>query len=327
MLPLPGTQKCTLKLTSYKILCILYATYTRLGWTYDLVRVLDRCGMNCGKPQPETAGATPGWGRGVGIWLLALFCVVLRPAAAAAATVYFYSPETNINNFSLLKTEFDTYLSQRGRYQLQPFRKQADFEKFVTGRHDGVLLVSSWHYRSLKAGLALEPALVGAIRKQTTQTRALSVRKHIASLTSLKGQKIASAGSKDYTMTILRGMLGAEDEKLVKSFKVLVVPKDIDALMAVSFGMAKAALTTESSLAKLQKINKKQHGMLRQLATSAGTLLPIAAVPKKSGADLDGLLAVLEAMGSTSEGKKCLKVIGLDGLQKLGDPERKLLER
>ncbi len=35
-------------------------------------------------------------------------------------TVYFFSPETNINNFSSLKTEFDTYFGDKGKFQ--PFK-------------------------------------------------------------------------------------------------------------------------------------------------------------------------------------------------------------
>jgi len=245
--------------------------------------------------------------------------------AGPAPTVYFYSPETNINHYSLLKTEFDTYLAGHGRYRFQPFSKQADFEKFVASKNEVVLLVSSWHFRKLRDTVPLEPVLVGVLRNGSTQRRVLSAKKSVEGLFSLGGQKITSAGSKEFTQTVLLSMLGDARRELVESFKILVVPKDIDALMAVSFGMSKAALTTEGSLDKLRKINPKKHGQLHQLASSEGALLPLVAVSKGSGARVQNLVAVIAAMGDKPEGAKCLKMIGLDGLRKLDDSQKRTL--
>jgi len=119
--------------------------------------------------------------------------------AEPVPTIYFYSPETNINHYSLLKAEFDTYLVGHGRYQFQPFSKQADFEKFVAGRKNVVLLVSSWHFKKLRGTVPLEPVLVGVLRNESTQKRVLSSKKSVEGLFSLGGQKIASAGSKEFT--------------------------------------------------------------------------------------------------------------------------------
>jgi len=232
--------------------------------------------------------------------------------ADAAVTVYFYSPETNINNWNSLKAEFDTYFSGRGPYRFQPFKKMSDFEEFVVGRKDGVLLVSSWHYLKLKDRTPLEPVLVGSAKGQTTQRWMLSAKKRMADVAALKGKRIASAGSRDYTRTILRDMLAKEGSGLAKSLKILEVPKDIDALLSVGFGMAKGAVATENSHRKLQQINPKQYSLLRQLAVSEGTLLPVVAAPMGAGPELKGLLKVLEEMGDRPEGVKCLKMIGLD---------------
>lgn len=251
----------------------------------------------------------------------------VRAAGETASTIYFYSPETNINNYSLLKSEFDSYLSGHGQYQFQPFSKQDDFEAFVKGKGNCVLLVSSWHYRAMKDVLPMEPVLVGTINEVSTQKRILSVTRRVSDLESLRGRKVASAGSEDYTRTVLADMLGEERADLVASFKILVVPKDIDALMAVSFGMAKAALTTESSLGKLRRSNPKQHGLLMQLADSDGILLPVVAAPRGTDASVQGLLTVMEGMGKQSAGASCLKMIGLDQLKRIEDSERRILQQ
>ncbi|QTA87282.1 Uncharacterized protein dnm_033120 [Desulfonema magnum] len=60
------------------------------------------------------------------IWVptLVFFCVLLFWVTAAVfagankTTIYFYSSESNINNFKSLKIEFDSYLSSFGNYEL-----------------------------------------------------------------------------------------------------------------------------------------------------------------------------------------------------------------
>jgi hypothetical protein len=69
--------------------------------------------------------------------------------------------------------------------------------------------------------------------------------------------------------------------------------------------------------------------MQRQLAVSAvskETLLQIVAAPKQSDENIGLLLTLIETMGRVPEGRKNLKMIGLDGWKKLGEAERILLE-
>ena len=250
------------------------------------------------------------------------------PRPASGITIYFYSPETNINNFSSLKVEFDTYLSEFGAYDFQPFSDQQTFERVISEANDGIFLISSWHFQSLKNRFPLKPMLVGEQKNQSTQKQVLSARSDIQNLERLRGQKIASAGSPEYTKTILKKMFQEEaSSSLIDSLKLLTVPKDIDALMAVGFGMAKAALTTKNSLNKLKKINPKQHDMLTCLAMSEKTLLPIVAVLGQSDKDVRKLLTLIQDMCNKPEGEKRLKMLGLDGLKELDEMEIGMLNK
>jgi len=70
--------------------------------------------------------------------LFVCFAIGLSLAFAAFAepdktTVYFYSSETNINNFKSLKMEFDKYLSRFGTYEFQPFSNREDFGQHNRG--------------------------------------------------------------------------------------------------------------------------------------------------------------------------------------------------
>ena len=251
----------------------------------------------------------------------------LNTMAVSKYTVYFYSSETNINNFGSLKVEFDTYLSGLGAYQFQPFCDRKTFELFIADREDGIFLLSSWHYSSLKDTLPMEPVLVGVSKGRSMQKRVLSAKKEIPNVDLLEGGTVASAGSEDYTKSILMRMFGSGQREFVESLQILTVPKDIDALMAVGFDMAEAALTTESSLAKLAGLNPVQYGMLRPLATSDEILLPVVAAPKRPDGNIRAFLKIIEEMGSKPEGGRKLMMLGLDGWKRLGTVEKRMLER
>jgi hypothetical protein len=243
-------------------------------------------------------------------------------------TIYFYNPETNINNFASLKTEFDQYLSSYGSFQFQPFSDRNSFEKFIVGRSDGVFLISSWHFRQLKRKfpIDMEAKLVGVSKGKATYEKILTTKNNIINIDLLKGKIVASSGNEDYTKNILMQMHGEGKRDIVDSLKILTVPKDIDALMAVGYGMADSALTTESSLIKLASINPKQYGFLSTLAKSEEILLPIIAVPRQSDENIKLLLTIIEKMETVLEGRKKLKMLGVDGWKKLEELERIFLE-
>jgi ABC-type amino acid transport substrate-binding protein len=244
--------------------------------------------------------------------------------ANSTYTVYFYNPETNINNFASLKIEFDKYLSGYGPFQFQPFSDRKSFEKFIVGRSDGVFLMSSWHFRQLKRKflIEMEAKLVGVSKGKATYKKILTAKNNIRNIDLLKGKVVASSGNEDYTKNILMQMQGEGKSSIVNSVKILTVPKDIDALMAVGYGMADSALTTESSLSKLAAINPKQYRALRTLAKSEKILLPIVAVPKQFDENIKLLLTIIEKMETVLDGKKNLKMLGVDGWKKVEELER-----
>ena len=257
--------------------------------------------------------------------ILSLFMILIVAVAQTGQTVFFYSSETNINNFSSLKVEFDTYLRKYGVFQFQPFSDRETFEQFASGDPAGVYLVSSWHYKSLREKIPIRPVLVGVSRGRSTQRRVLTSDAALGGLADLKGKTIASSGSELYTRDLLAEMLG--DETLLKTVHILAVPKDIDALLAVGFKMADAALTTENSLVKLSGLNPVHHAALKVVATSEETLLPIVATREGSGATVEALLGFLEEMGIRHEGSQRLKMLGLDRWKRLGPVEERILNR
>lgn len=260
----------------------------------------------------------------ISILLLPIF-VIVSADAASKCTVYFYNPESNVDNFASLKTKLDTYFKSFGLYQFQPFSDRGVFEKKIQGKHNGILLLSSWHYKALREKLPIKPILVGVIDGKTTQLKVLSSKKKVDNLETLKGSTVASAGSYDYTRNLLKLMLGID--KLVDSFQILSVPKDIDALISVGFGLAEVALTTESSIDMLLSINPRLHKKLTILVKSRETLLPIVAIPKVYTPGVIKLIEIVENMGKTPVGEKSIRMLGLDGWKMLDEKEMDLLEK
>jgi hypothetical protein len=63
---------------------------------------------------------------------LMVFCVI--SSGEGKIKIYFYSSETNINNFKSLKMEFHRYHSKFGLYEFQPFSARHVFEEHVKGK-------------------------------------------------------------------------------------------------------------------------------------------------------------------------------------------------
>ena len=132
----------------------------------------------------------------------------------------------------------------------------------------------------------------------------------------LKNTVVAGAGSEEYIQSVLKQILGKEQESLLKDIKILIVPKDIDAIMAVGFGMATAAISAESSLDKLAMINPNQFRELHGLGFSEKDYLLVAATLKKPEQQEAQLLEVLRKM-SEDAGEENLKLLGIDGWRAL----------
>ncbi|GJQ49055.1 MAG: hypothetical protein HKUEN01_14410 [Candidatus Kuenenia stuttgartiensis] len=266
------------------------------------------------------------------IWFPAFLCLFLftnslAPCAEYKYTIYFYNPETNINNFASLKKEFDLYLARFGGYQFQPFSEREIFEKLISEKKDGIFIISSWHYKQLKENISIEPILVAVSKNKSTCRRIFSTSRIINDISMLSGMNVASASSEDYTKNVLIQMFGENKGAVASSIKILSVPKEIDALMSVGFGMADAAVTTDSSLAKLSVINRKLYDTLKQLLISNETLLPIVAVPKPQDENHKKLAKIIKDMEAAVEGKNKLSMLGFDGWKILNASEKEYLEK
>ncbi len=267
-------------------------------------------------------------------WLhsVVLFCLcgmlVFSPGRTSdenAATVFFFSPETSINNFSMLKGEFDLFFASAGNHKFQPFNNRQGFEDMLHSKRSGLYLMSSWHYARLPDKANWKPVLIGGLNGKHTQRHVISAKKKYSSFADLKGRTIASAATIEFTQELLREMLPPDQQVLLPTFKILKVPKDVDALLSVGFGVATAALTTEGGLGKLSQINPGLFSKLGQIGTGPEKLLPVVVALLEPDAACTSLMEVLRAMSEKAEGQQRLRMLGLDGWQPIENVHLKLL--
>jgi ABC-type phosphate/phosphonate transport system substrate-binding protein len=110
-------------------------------------------------------------------------------------------------------------------------------------------------------------------------------------------------------------MLGDSAEEILPRIRLLHVPKDIDALMAVSFGIANAAIGSEHASAALFKANPLQQNNLRMVGQSKPYLLPLIVAPEAKRDEYEPIIAVLLTMAKDPKGQLLLRMMGFDAFQ------------
>lgn len=242
-----------------------------------------------------------------------------------SATIFFYNPESNVNNFASLKSAMDQYFDKAGHYGFQPFSDRETFEKMALGEGGRLYILSSWHFQTLNARFGLVPLLVGAIDGKTTQRLLLVAKKGNANLQQLQGGSIASAGSEAFTRNLLKEQFPPEQHAMIDTLRILTVPKDIDALIAVGYGLAQGAVTTERSLEMIGTVYPRLRGEIAPIGEGKESLLAIVATAARSEQDTGQVLAAVERMGIDPDGRKLLRMLGLEAWRRIGSQEKRML--
>ena len=251
----------------------------------------------------------------------------LAPAASEASekiAIYFYSSETNINNFKSLKTGFDSYLSKFGPYEFQPFSDRETFEQHIRNKEKCLLILSSWHYSKIYKTYALAPSLIGMRNGKDYQKRILVTSTKFADMKHTEKGPVASASNIPHTRSVLKEMF--ENKAVAESVMILKVPKDVDALMSVGFDMSKAALITENAFNNLKMLDPELHGKMKMLVEGKESLLQVLAVPQAFQNEANALIQIIKKMPDDSDGMNLIKMFDLDSWKKADSSDNSKLE-
>ncbi|MFC1617145.1 hypothetical protein ACFL2K_02895 [Candidatus Margulisiibacteriota bacterium] len=253
--------------------------------------------------------------------ILSLMFLCIKPVIGSS--VYFYVPEANINNYISLKNMFIEYLSSYGDYNVQPFNKKEIFEKALQNKRDGIFIMSSWQFKNLRKKYNLKPYLVMLDLENTNITKeVLIVYKNMTPEKFLKGGAIASSRDKKYVKSILKNIFKGRD---ISKIRVINVPRDMDALMSVGFGMAHCSLVLADNLEILKKINPNFFSEIKKIGEGDKMLRPLVVATKNSKVDIENIIAILEGMGKDPKSKALRQFIGFSTWKKLTDNDYELL--
>ena len=228
--------------------------------------------------------------------------------------IYFYSTDINIKNFASLKTSFDRYLHNYGNYEFQPFNDKKTFEQQLAN-NNSIVIMSSWHYKNLIKKHNLEALLVAQKKGTITDTKILVGRKD----SRLKGL-VTSAYDINYTQEVLSNLTKKETFNL----PILIVPKEIDALMSVSFEMSDFALVSKDSFESLHSINPTLTKNLDVFYESKPKYRILLANNKIEKNKKD-IVTIFQNMSNQKMGRNILEIMGIEKLVVLTSKDKNTL--
>jgi hypothetical protein len=259
---------------------------------------------------------------------------LLGPAAACAAEVtpvvppalaiqprpgvalfYFFSPDWRPPDLGKLAIAMEHALaSGQVDISFQAFTRYEDFERQVHIQPPVFMIAPAWVEGPGGSVLGLDLAVVARPQRhgKSTYRKALMTRANIDSIDDLARGAIAatlhSMGSGDPAAVLDAFHLAAE------SAKVVPVPKDVDALLALNFGQVDAALVTSEQYEQLARTNPAEAERLRVLAFSSEVgLPPVFAAAGANPAERERLRDVLARLREVPDGISVLTMLGFDG--------------
>lgn len=259
------------------------------------------------------------------IALILLTLCFYSTQARANNVICFYSPESNIKNMKMMDKSFNAYFAKVSDASFHPFAHEAELEQFSTQQGCDLFILSNGYYQKNKTKMSLVKKMDGILHGKPYQNKVLSMDKGQGQqdgVALLQEKTIASSTSIVDARKELLTILGSAHENIVRSIQILEVPKDIDALMAIHYGVASAALTTDSSLELFGSLNPKQARKLKRVGGEVQSPFPVIAL-NKEGNHGQTLLTLLRTMHESSAGKGKLRLLGLDSFLDATDKEGK----
>jgi|GEM_PF-1885982 len=227
---------------------------------------------------------------------------------------YFFSPDWRPADLNALAERMHAaLLDQAFEVSFQAFARYDDFSRQVVDFPPAFLIAPGW-FPSLAAndiGLSLQPIATPLRHHRTTYRKALVTRSDVNSIADLARGSIAAAvhslgpGSEQAVLDAVHLDRG--------SAKVIAVPKDVDGLLALSFGQVDAALVTAQQYELLASSTPDAAAKLQVLAFSAPIPLPgVFAGAQTSAEDRLRMAAALAKFTDSEAGREVLALLGYD---------------
>jgi ABC-type amino acid transport substrate-binding protein len=233
------------------------------------------------------------------------------PAEAEPVRLFFFSPDFSPGNLSVLTQAADAYFREsKADTRFQAFVRFEDFEREFLAQKPEFVVVPDWANDTRCLGSELI-ALAKPIRGGESHGRkALIARPTVRSVSDIAKGSIAA------TMMPGGAAAGSALDRIRREHpgvRIIPVPKEIDALLAVAFGQVDAAFVSTGQFGLLAGVSPKLGTDLKEIGYAENTPFPmIYATAYATSEQADNVRNALSSVASTGTGKRFIGLLGYD---------------
>lgn len=171
-------------------------------------------------------------------------------------TIYYFCAESHVDNYAVLKSAFDHFLVPRAGIRFQPVRRWKDFEGLLDSGAPAYFIMNGATFAHVGPPHKLIPALVGEWRGSRYEHFDLHISRSFSGATGNASPVIATSFTAEAAGRLITEILTDAGYTNTPNFRLLHVPKHLDALIAVRLGLADAALAARESTTATGQINE-----------------------------------------------------------------------
>jgi ABC-type amino acid transport substrate-binding protein len=246
---------------------------------------------------------------------IALACFLLGlpvRADAAHAKLFFFSPDFSPGNLSILTQAVDAYFREAGtETRFQAFVRFEDFRRELAAQQPDFIVVPDWAATPACLGFDLVPLAKPVRGGESVGRKALIARSGVRSIAELRNASVAA------TVPPAGSAPGSGLDRIRREnpgVRIIQVPKEIDALLAVAFGQVDAAYVSTRQFDMFANVNPKLGTTLTEIGYAE--TMPFPLIYSTANADADEIALLRKAIAgvsTTGTGKRLVGLLGYDG--------------
>jgi hypothetical protein len=241
-------------------------------------------------------------------------------AAAEPVRLFYFSPDFSPGNLSVLTQAADAYFREsKANTRFQAFVRFEDFEREFLAQKPEFVVVPDWANDTRCLGSELR-ALAKPVRGGESHGRkALIARPTVRRVADIAKGSIAA------TMMPGGAASGSALDRIRRDHpgvRIIPVPKEIDALLAVAFGQVDAAFVSTGQFDLLAGVSPKLGTDLKEIGYAESTPFPmIYATAYATNEQAENVRNALSSVASIGTGKRFISLLGYDDWVLVGAAE------
>ncbi len=224
-------------------------------------------------------------------------CLILLVGIGGySQTIVYYDPDGNLRRIVDINSEGNKLFSKIG-LKFIVTADDVSFSNVLKQYNPSYFILNSLIYQSKKRDLNLVPVFIFKKGDKISYTKKLVTFSSEISLKNIANRILASS---------FRDV----KELLPYDLRVLKVPKDLDALLAMKFMQSDVALVSESSIEIFKTISPVDFGLLRVIFTSKEIFNPVFCYSQ----DMEKKVEDVKRLFLLPEAKSFLSILLFDGI-------------